>query len=194
VRQPSAGTALESTPGLLVGPRWATDAGAGIVLAGSAVRLSGGAVREYAAVWRSVRVNSGWTRVDLPGSGRIGEAVSARCGRQDCVLAGYVDNVLALWRLSPSGAAVRIPDVPRVAVTATSAVPAPLVAGARVIEVVSAGSRVAVLSGGDRSWTLSRGPEGRATSSALVAGWVYVIAQKADRSTALWRCPVKDLG
>jgi len=194
IRQPSAGTALESTPGLLVGPRSATGAGAGILLAGSAVRLSGGVVRQSAAVWRSVRVNNGWTRMDLPGSGANGEAVSARCGRQDCLLAGYVDNVLALWRLSQSGAVVRIPDVPPVAVSPTSPVPAPLVADTRIIEVVSDGSRVAVLSGGDRSWTVSRGPDGKATSSALVGGWVYVIAKKADRSTVLWRCPVKDLG
>lgn len=194
VRQPSAGTALESTPSLLVGPRSATSAGAGMVLTGSVVRLSGGAIHQSAAVWRSARVNSGWTRVDLPGSGATGEAVSARCVRQDCVLAGYVDNLLALWRLSPSGAAVRIPDVPPVLATSKSRVPAPLVAGARIIEVVSAGPRVVVLSGGDRSWTVSRGPDGKATSSALVGGWVYVIAEKADRSTVLWRCPVKNLG
>lgn len=194
VRQPSAGTTLESTPTLLVGPRSATGAGAGIVISGSVVRLSGGAVRQSAAVWRSARVNSGWIRVDLPGSGAIGEAVSARCGRQECVLAGYVDKVLALWRLVPSGAAVRISDVPPVVVTPSSPVPAPLVAGARVIEVVSAGSRVAVLSGGDRSWTVQRGPDGKATSSALVGGWVYVIAEKADGSTVLWRCPLRSLG
>jgi hypothetical protein len=132
--------------------------------------------------------------VDLPGSGTKGEAVSAGCGRQDCVLAGYVDNELALWRLSQSGAAVRIPDVPRVAAIPKSPIPAPLVTGARVIEVASAGPRVVVLSGGDRPWTLSRGPDGQATSSALVGGWVYVIAAKADRSTVLWRCHLKDLG
>ncbi len=193
VRQPSAGTTLESTPNLLVGPRSATGAGAGIVIPGSVVRLSGGSVHQSAAVWRSARVNSGWTRVDLPGSGAIGEAVSAGCGRRDCVLAGYVDDLLALWRLSPSGA-VRIPAVPPVAATPTSPVPAPLVASGRIIEVVSAGARVVVLSGGDRSWTVFHGPDGTATSSALVGGWVYVIAEKADRSTVLWRCPVKNLG
>jgi hypothetical protein len=194
VRQPSAGTALESTPSILVGPRSATGAGAGIVIPGSVVRLTGGVVRQSAAVWRSVRVNSGWARVDLPGSGANGEAVSARCGRQDCVLAGYVDKVLALWRLSQSGAAVRIPDVPQLAANPKSPIPAPLVTGGRIIEVVSAGPRVVVLSGGDRPWTVSRGPDGKATSSALVGGWVYVIAEKADGSPGLWRCPAKDLG
>jgi hypothetical protein len=188
VRRPSAGSALESTPQLLVGPRSATSAGAGVLLPGSAVHLSGGTVRQSAAVWRSERVNGGWARVDLPDSGTTSEAVSARCTEQDCVVAGYVDDVLALWRVSPS-AVTRIPDLPKVASSPRSPIPAPLAAGRRLIEVVSAGPNVVVLDGGDRHWTLSRGPVGSATSSAFVEGWVYVIAKPAAGPAVLWRFP-----
>ena len=192
VRQPSAGTPLESTPGLLVGPLSATGDGAGIMLPGSVVHLTAGVVRQPPTIWRSARANSGWARVDLPGSGTAGEAVSARCSGQECVLAGYVDHVVALWHLSRS-AANRFADVPQVAATSRSPMPAPLVVGGEIIDVVSAGARVVVLAGGDRPWTLTRGPLGEAVGSALVAGWVYVIAQGAGGSAVLWRCPVKDL-
>jgi len=70
----------------------------------------------------------------------------------------------------------------------------PLVSGAGIIEVVSAGPNVVVLAGGDQHWALSRGPVGRATSSAVAGGWLYVIAEPAVGPGGLWRCPVKDLG
>jgi len=193
VRQSSAGSALESTGGVLVGARSATSTGAGILLSGSAVHLLDGKVRQSAAVWRSQRVNNGWARVDLPDSGASGEAVSAHCDGQNCVVAGYVGGAVALWRLSRS-AATPIPDVPHVAANPSSPIPAPLVAGARIIEVVSAGPGIVVLAGGDKDWTLSKGPIGEATSSALIGGWVYVIAERPGGSAVLWRCPVKDLG
>jgi hypothetical protein len=193
VRQSSAGSVLESTPELLVGPRSATSVGAGVVLTGSALHLAGGKVRQSAAVWRSGRLNGGWARVDLPDSGAKGEAVSAQCAGRNCVVAGYVDDVVALWRLSPSAVA-RLRDVPQVATNPGSPIPAPLVSGAGIIEVVSAGPNVVVLAGGDQHWALSRGPVGRATSSAVAGGWLYVIAEPAVGPGGLWRCPVKDLG
>ena len=194
VRAPSAGSALESTGALLVGqPSSATSAGAGIVMPGSAIHLGNGVVRQFAAVWRSVRLNSGWSRVDLPDSGVTSAATSAQCTTQRCVVAGYVDHLLALWRLSPSAAA-RISGVPGIASDARSSIPPPLVIGARIIEVVSAKSRVVVLAGGDRPWKSIQGPVGEATSSALAGGWLYVIAKHADGSSVLWRSRVKDLG
>ena len=75
-----------------------------------------------------------------------------------------------------------------------SSIPPPLVVGARIIEVVSAKSRVVVLAGGDRPWKSIQGPVGEATSSALAGGWLYVIAKHADGSSVLWRSRVKDLG
>jgi len=193
VRHPSAGSALESTPEVLVGPRSATAAGAGLLLPGSAVHLSGGRVRQSAAIWRSERVNGDWARVDLPSSGTTSEAVSARCTDQNCVVAGYVDNVLALWRLTQS-TATRILDVPRIGSNPRFPIPAPLAAGPRIIQVVSAGPDVIVLAGSDRHWTLSQGPVGRATSSALAGGWIYVIAKPAAGPAVVWRCTVTDLG
>lgn len=193
VRQSSAGSALESTPALQVGPRSATSTGAGVVLPGSALHLSAGKVLQAAAVWRSERLNHGWARVDLPGSGAMGEAVSAHCAGQDCVVAGYVDNALALWRLS-SSAATRMQGVPRVAANPRSVIPEPLVTGAGIIEVMSAGPNVVVLAGGGHPWTLSRGPAGTVAGSAIAGGWLYVIAKPAAGPAVLWRCPVRDLG
>jgi hypothetical protein len=188
VRQSSAGSALESTRELLVGPRSATGAGTGMVLPGSAVHLTDGKVRQSAALWRSKRLNGGWARVDLPDSGATGEAVSAQCNGGSCLVAGYVDGALAMWQLS-SQAAARITGVPKVALDPRSPVPAPLVTGSRIIEVVSTG----VLNGSSQKWTLSRGPIGHANSSALVGGWVYVIAAPAGGAAVLWRCPLTDL-
>jgi hypothetical protein len=159
-----------------------------VLLPGSAVHLTAGTVRQSAAVWRSERVNGGWARVDLPDTGTTSEAVSARCAEQDCVVAGYVDNVMALWRVSPS-AATRIPDLPTIASSPRSPIPAPLAVGRRLIEVVSAGPNVVVLDGGDRHWSLSRGPVGSATSSAFVGGWVYAVAKPEAGPAVLWRFP-----
>ena len=78
-RQDPAGTALESTATVLVGPRGATRDGDGILVAGSALHLDEG-VRQTAAVWRSAGVNCGWHRLDLPDVGTHSEAVAARCG------------------------------------------------------------------------------------------------------------------
>jgi hypothetical protein len=41
---------------------------------------------------------------------------------------------------------------------------------------------------------LSQGPVGRATSSALSGGWIYVIAKPAAGRAVVWRCSVTDLG
>lgn len=188
VRRSSVGTALESTPELLVGPRSATGSGSAVVLSGSALHLAHDKIRQSAAVWRSQRLGDAWARVDLPGSGATGEAVSAQCAGQDCVLAGYVDNALALWRLSTASSA-RIPGVPHITSSAHTPIPAPLLSGAGIIEAVSAGPNVMVLAGSDKHLTLSLGPVGRATSSALAGGWLYVVVQPAAGPAVLWRCP-----
>jgi len=90
-RQESAGTALESTATLLVGPRGATGDGDGVLVTGSALHLDQG-VDQTAAVWRSSGVNTGWHRIDLPGAGTHSEAVSAQCSPADgsCLVTGQV--------------------------------------------------------------------------------------------------------
>jgi len=192
VRQSSAGSALESTRKLLVGPRSATGAGAGILLSGSALHLVDGKALQSAAVWRSELANHGWTRVDLPSSGRTSEAVSASCHVQSCIVAGYVDGAVALWRLSGTGA-VRILGVPYAPSNPRSNTQAPLVAGDLIIEVVSGGRNGLLLTGGDRLWARFQGPAGEPVSSALVGDWVYVIGREATGLATLWRCPVKAL-
>ena len=95
-RQDPAGTALESTATLLVGPRGATRDGDGILVTGSALRLDHGVV-QTAAVWRSSGVNSGWHRIDLPGAGSHSEAVP-RSARPPTGPAWSPDRSTVTWR------------------------------------------------------------------------------------------------
>jgi hypothetical protein len=189
IRQPSAGTALESTPDLLVTPHAATGWGAGGVLAGSVVHLKTGDVREAAAVWRSQRRGGGWTRVDLPGAGRRSEALSVGCTPTTCVFAGYADGALALWTMT-STQTRRLPGLPDVPADTGVKLPAPLASGDAVVQVASdAGAVVVLTSSGDR-WTRAAGPAGVATGSGLAGGWLYVSVEQPDGSAALWRCPI----
>jgi hypothetical protein len=65
-RQDLAGTALQSTPKLLVGPWSAMPDGAGILVAGSVLNLAPGSVVQHAALWRSTVLNSQWRRLAGP--------------------------------------------------------------------------------------------------------------------------------
>lgn len=192
LRQSSAGTPLESTPGLLVGPRSATAAGPRIVLPGSAVRLSPGAggqnaVSQSAALWRSTRLDSGWDRTHLPEAGRSSEAVSAGCVRDECLVAGYVDGTYAVWSVPHTAAPRRLTGLPEVPVNANAPLPAPLRVGDRVVTLASSAGHVVLLTSADGSWTATDGPAGLVTSSAVVGPWLYVLADPADGPAVLWR-------
>jgi len=203
VRQDPAGTALQSTPELLVGPRSATASGAGVVLPGSAIHLAPGSVRQVAALWRSQRLNEGWSRLDLPDAGSSSEAVSARCGDGTCLVAGRVDGNLALWSVS-GPLATRVPGLPEVPVEPTGRVPQPLLVHARQVLVASsvaaagtgtaiAGTRVALLVRDDSGWTVAPGPPGGAVDAALAGDWLYVVAASPGAPAQLWRCDVRQL-
>ena len=192
VRHSSAGTALENTPELLVGPRSAAASGPRIVLPGSAVRLSAGQVAQRAAVWRSARLDQGWVRLDLPEAGRRSDAVSAGCTERSCVVAGYVDDRYALWSLSDDATA-RLTGLPELPVDEKSPVPAPLLDADGVLAVATTEGRGVVLAGRDRAWTRSPGPAGVPTASALVGDWLYVLSAPAGERSTLWRAPVAPL-
>jgi hypothetical protein len=181
-RQDPAGTALESTDTLLVGPRGATSDGGGILVTGSALHLDKG-VNQTAAVWRSSGVNSGWHRIDLPEAGTHSESVSARCGGDAttvCVVAGQVDGRLAVWSLDGDSAS-RQTGVPAVPVGDQDVVPAPLVTGGTTLVVSPSGATAAVLSrAGTAPWATSAGPSGLPVAAALVGSRLYV----ATRPTA----------
>ena len=172
-RQDSAGTALESTSALLVGPRGATDDGFGILVTGSALHLDDG-VGQTAAVWRSTGVNAGWRRLDLPDVGRHSESVSARCASGgDCLVTGQVDGRLALWSLS-GDTATRQTGVPAVAVGEQDGIPRPMGTGPGTTVVSPSATGTVVLSGAVEGWAISTGPTGQPVAAALVGDRLYV--------------------
>jgi hypothetical protein len=174
-RQDPAGTALESTATVLVGPRGATRDGDGILVAGSALHLDEG-VRQTAAMWRSAGVNSGWHRIDLPDVGNHSEAVAARCGdaTTGCVVAGQVDERLAVWAVD-GDQATRLTGIPDLAVGDQDVVPAPVTSGSTTVLVSPNGATTALLSrAGGSAWAQSAGPAGRPVAAAMVGDRLYV--------------------
>ncbi len=193
-RQDPAGTALESTPELLVGPRSVTAAGDGIVVSGSAIHLGAGTVAQLAAVWRSSRGPAGWQRVDLPDSGGHSEAASASCQGAHCVVVGHVDGVLARWSLDDD-AATRMAAVPRIAVGDNDSMPAPLVVHGHDVQLVADGGQVVALTREDSGWRRSAGPAGRPVEAALVGERLYVVvAGTAGTPATLWQSDTRTWG
>ncbi|GAA1579645.1 hypothetical protein GCM10009804_40320 [Kribbella hippodromi] len=183
-RQSPAKTALQSTPSLLVGPGFGTTLGARIVLAGSQVRLAPGVVAQEAAVWWSTKLNQGWSRIVLPDPGNRSQANTATCAK-DCVISGYVDGQLALWRLDASGTAKRLQGVPSIPVGDKDKLPPPVVTGDTIVQIVAQDNKVKLVSGQDGHWTVqdSTGPTGPVTSAALLPDHkLYLIA-----GAALWQ-------
>jgi hypothetical protein len=172
-RQDPAGTALQSTPELLVGPRSATPDGAGILVVGSALRLAPGSVAQRAALWRSTALNTGWRRVDLPHPGRSSEAVSARCDGDHCIIAGRVDGSLAMWELT-GDTATRLAGVPVVAVGDSDPLPDPLIIGRHLVQLAARHGHALTLTRDGSVWSTSGGPDGAPTTAALVGEHLYV--------------------
>jgi hypothetical protein len=185
-RQDPAGTALESTSKLLVGPRGATRDGDGILMTGSALHLDDG-VKQTAAVWRSSGINTGWHRIDLPDLGTHSESVSARCGGPSptsCVVAGQVDGRLAVWSVDGDRAA-RQTGIPTIAVGDQDVVPAPVIARVSSVIVSPNGPTATVLSRSDTgSWVASPGPAGLPIATALVGDRIYVATRPAPGAAA----------
>ncbi|HYU84256.1 MAG TPA: hypothetical protein VEK80_05575, partial [Kribbellaceae bacterium] len=136
VRQSSAGTALESTQALQVNPRAGTTSGDAIVLTGSQLRLAPGLVEQHAALWRSAKLNQGWTRLELPEGGKRSEGVESRCTTTTCMVAGYADDKVALWRVEGTNA-TRLANVPDIAVSDRDVVPAPFDVNGRLVQLVA---------------------------------------------------------
>jgi hypothetical protein len=185
IRQDPAKTALQSTPSLLVGPSFGTTLGDSIVLVGSSVRLAPNVVAQEAAVWRSTKLNQGWSRVALPEPGDRSQAVTASCAK-DCVISGYVDGQLAIWQLDSAGTAKRLAGVPSIPVGDKDKLPPPIVDGGKIVQIVAQDNKVKVLTGQDGSWTVhesSDGPAGAVTDAALTPDHkLYLIA-----GTTLWQ-------
>jgi hypothetical protein len=182
-RQDPAGTALESTPELLVGPRSATSDGAGILIAGSAVNLAPGSVSQVAALWRSTALNSRWRRIDLPHPGRSSEAMSARCEGDHCLIAGRVDGSLAIWDLF-GDTATRLGGVPVEAVGDGDPLPDPLTIGGHLVQLTATRGHVLTLTRDGSAWFVSSGPGGAPTTAALIGDHLYVILTHGSGTAA----------
>jgi hypothetical protein len=185
-RQDPAGTVLQSTPELLVGPRSAVADGAGILMAGSALHLAPGSVVQHAALWRSTVLNSQWRRLDLPAPGKSSEAVSARCAGDRCFIAGRVDGSLAVWDLI-GDSATRLPGVPAVAVGDSDPLPDPLLVGGHLVQVAATHGHVITLIRSGPRWSVSGGPTGTPQRAALVGDRLYVTLNHGPGTPAtLW--------
>jgi hypothetical protein len=179
-RQDPAKTALQSTPSLLVGPSFGTTLGESIVIVGSQVRLADGKVAQGAAVWRSTKLNQGWSRIELPEPGNRSQANTATCSATGCVISGYVDGQLAIWQLDQSGQATRLENVPSIPVGDKDKLPPPIVTGGKVVQIVAQDNKVKVLTGQDGKWTVQEstgGPVGPVTNAVLTPDHkLYLIA------------------
>ncbi|ONI76790.1 hypothetical protein BWI15_05805 [Kribbella sp. ALI-6-A] len=180
IRQDSTGTVLRSTPGLLAGPGDATIFGDSIVQTGSQVRLAPNVVRQEAAVWRSQRLNDGWSGFALPEAGERSHGQRVTCGEQLCTVTGWVEGKLALWQFDPAkpDSARRLKDLPEIAVGNKTPLPPPVLDGDQIVQVVADGNQVKVLRGTDGAWTVntSEGPTGEVTDARLVGRTLYLIA------------------
>lgn len=186
-RQDPAGTALESTKELLVGPRSATTSGPGIVVAGSAIHLGDGSVAQLATLWRSSAPNAGWRRIDLPDAGRHSEAVSATCDGLRCTVAGQVDGVLAIWQVD-GDRAVRVTGLPVFSVGDSDPVPRPLLLAGHQVQITTEGGRSTVLTEYGSGWARSTGPDGIPVGAALAGDRLYVVvSSRAGAPASLWQ-------
>lgn len=186
-RQSSAGTPLESIATVLVGPRAAVSSGAGVLVVGSAVHLGPGSVTQTAAVWRSSGPDGGWHPIDLPSAGKTSEAVSARCQGMACLVAGRVDDTVALWEVNGDDAH-RLTGIPAAVVTDQDNLPPPLSRAGHDVVVAPGGDHALVLTRTEHGWQVSAGPPGSPVAAAVVGSYLWVIAVPRSGSPAtLWQ-------
>ncbi|TDU87379.1 hypothetical protein EV138_0900 [Kribbella voronezhensis] len=194
VRQNVAGTALQSTAALLVGPTSGTVSGDGIVLGGSQVKLGPNLVEQHAALWRSTRLNQGWSRLELPEAGTRSEVRAITCTTTTCLASGYVDGKLAMWKIE-GDQATRYQGVPQVAVGDKDRVPSAVESGGKLIQLAADGGKVKVLIGDDNQWTVRdvTGPTEQVAQTVLVAGALYLLSGPVGGPLTLWRAEVAAL-
>lgn len=192
VRQPRPDPTLQSTADLLVGTRSAAGSGASLVIVGSVLHLGSGNLRQAAAVWRSRSLSRGWTRVELPDAGARSEAVSVGCSAGQCLLAGAVDGRYALWSTEAS-TAHRLPGLPDLPIDISDDLPVPISRDGHSVAVVPSKGTTTVLSGEKESWSVANGPDGAATSAALVGDELFAITQRGHEAARLWRTPAQPL-
>jgi hypothetical protein len=191
VRQNVVGTALQSTATLLVGPTSGTISGDGIVLGGSQVKLGPNLVEQHAAVWRSTRLNQGWSRLELPEAGTRSEVRAISCTATTCLASGYVDGKLAIWKIEGDKAS-RYQGVPQFAVGDKDRVPSAVESGGKLIQLATDGGKVKVLIGDGNQWTVrdATGPSDQVAQTVKVGDALYLLSGPVGGPLTLWRAVV----
>ncbi|TDD45929.1 hypothetical protein E1263_37640 [Kribbella antibiotica] len=191
LRQDPAKTPLQNTKNLLVGTTYATAYGDGLLLTGSQVRLEPNVVQQGAAVWRSEKLAQNFTRVELPDPGSRSQANTATCA-DTCVISGFVDNKLAIWRYD-GAKAQQLSGVPEIPVGDKDVLPPPFTDGTpdgNVIQIIAQDNKVKIVHGREGHWTTleSKGDIQGPVTAAVRAGddlTIYLIAGGALWKTSL---------
>ncbi|QNE21802.1 hypothetical protein F1D05_32650 [Kribbella qitaiheensis] len=188
IRQKVAGTALQSTANLLVGPSSSAVSGSGIVFAGSQVKLGPNLVEQHAVLWRSIQLNQGWSRFELPDAGNRSEARTISCTATVCLASGYVDGKLAIWKVEGDKAS-RYQGVPQFAVGDKDQVPSAVESDGKLIQVAADGGKVKVLTGDGSQWTVrdATGPSGQVTQTVQVGSALYLLSGPVGGPLTLWK-------
>jgi hypothetical protein len=194
IRQKVAGTALQSAKNLLVGATSSAVSGDGIVLAGSQVKLGPNLVEQHAALWRSTQLNQGWSRLELPDGGTRSEARAIGCTATGCLVSGYVDAKLAVWKVEGSQA-TRYQGLPLLAVGDKDQVPAAVESDGKLIQVAADGGKVKVLTGTGQQWTVreATGPSGQAKQTLQVGSVLYLLSGPSGGPLTLWQTDLSSL-
>ncbi|MFS8097758.1 hypothetical protein LFM09_11520 [Lentzea alba] len=166
-RQPSAGTALESSQELLRFPLAVTPNGDGALVVGW--QIAKGVVS--AAVWQFD--GTSWTTATLPDGDA---ALAARCWDGTCHVVGRSKGKLAWWKSGDQWTKVTTPDIP-VSDDADLSAPVP-VNGTPTLFIDHNGVKLV----SEKDERPADGPTGEVKAAETVGGQVFVIAGER-----LWR-------
>ncbi|MBA3905569.1 MAG: hypothetical protein H0X35_02625, partial [Pseudonocardiales bacterium] len=191
VRRSSTGTPLQSTRATVTFATSATAFEQGVMVAGWQFGTGRGGGQEP-VVWQSGPDAAGWSKTVLPDAGAAGTAVSVRCAGASCAVAGRVDGVLALWRLTDRKWS-RVAGLPPIPVGDSDRLAAPLDPGGLSAQIVSDQGRVEIITAGEpTSVRTAAGPTGTVIAAAEVGPSVYVIAGD-PAAPQLWRTDAASL-
>jgi hypothetical protein len=176
VEQPSTGTPLGATDGVLPFPTSVVGDGSQLLITGFTQRLGGGQVHVVANAWVGTP-DGGWTRLELPSDTDESRADAASCTADGCVIVGHGGGRLLAWRYA--GGEVSPLAVPTV--DADDDLPAPVTWYGQT--TIVAPSRLLVET--DEGWRQRLGPPGVPIAAAVVHETLYVLTSEGG-SVTLW--------
>jgi hypothetical protein len=188
-RQPTPpGSALASTPELLVAARRATPRGGGVLAPGSVTELRPGKVTLRAAAWVTDSLDRPWRRLDLPTATTPSEAHAAGCGPDRCTVVGQAGGRLVAWTVADDSV-TPVQGLAEVGVGDKVQLVAPVVAddGTHLLLVTdgSAGHAISVAPDGAVADRPYRAPGVPISLTRTSSGAVWVVHEAADGTTSL---------